>query len=323
MNIIPPSFTGLLLAALACIPAAAQNYTVETFRVPVPKDSYTYGQGINDSGDIVGFFEYGIGEKSFLYGFERHADGTLDYPLIDPDGEASDFTDATGIDNSGEITGFYYASTGADGFLLNQGVYQAVSELGSPNTWILGINNNGDFVGATGPITPPTNGFISVGGTATQYNVPGATGTVVNGIADNGSVVGTATINGHNVGFLRGPNGNLKLFQIAKSLQYTIPTGINSTSGLIVGYYIAPNLHAHGFVYRYRGKAGATTAGPAGRGASPPAVEAIDAETVDAAQTGDTYIQGVNASGVLVGIYRIYHGSNPERAIAFTAVPIP
>ena len=311
----------LLLSVSACLPALAQNYTVETFHLPDPKDNGTYALGINDNGDAVGYFQYGIGGQVYVRGFERHADGTLEYPLNDPDSPNGYFTMPTGINDSGLICGWYESSTAVNGFFLNQGVYQTIVEFGSPTTWIQGINSAGDFVGGTGPTTPPVNGFMSVGGTATPFNVVGATETLVNGLADDGTVVGTAVISQQHVGFIRGANGKVRIFHVPKGVRGTFAAGINLTAGLIVGYYLDASFLAHGFVYRYRTGTSAERPGEAGSNA--PTLEAIDTVTVDASPHGFTYVRGVNASGVLVGTFQKYLSSGHDGLpIGFIATPL-
>jgi len=318
----------LALAAFCCQHAAAQGYKITTFSIPdPPKNYYTYGTGINDHGETVGYYQFSARKRDYSLGLLRQSDGVLQYPLLDPDGQ--DVTLPMGVNGDGVIAGYYVdANTQFHGFLLSNGVYTKVDEDGpTGSTLIDAINNHGDFGGGFfGPDPSQRTGFISIGGVVTDVNVPGATSTEVTGLALDGTTTGMATVDGQYVGFLRGRDGKFRLFQIAKAdsryYRGTRPAGINSEAGEIVGYYVDSSLLYHGFVYHYQ-PAGASAESaaltPGGVG-----IDAIGVETIDASsQTGYTYVQGVNASGVIVGTWQRY---SPQKgygpAMAFIGTPI-
>ncbi len=308
--------TVLLLAAAAYLPAAAQNYTVTTFSVPDSRSHATYGMGINDSGDVVGFGHFFVDFFAYYVGYLRHADGTFQYPILDPNSEyGGNVTLPTGIDDSGLIAGYYNNGAEYLGFLLSNGNFSTVNE--GSNTEIDTIDNNGDFGGVIGFL-----GFVSIGGTVTQFSVPGADTTTVSGLSPDGVTVGTALLhkNDEYVGFVRGANGGFHLFTVRKAFRHgTFATGINEHLQLIVGYYLDSGEIAHGFVYHYTHPLDSVD------DPSPGAVQILDGpDTVSfdaAASQASTYVQGVNSSGVLVGTYQPYNGTG--RLFGFIATPIP
>ena len=112
---------------------------------------------------------------------------TIDFP-------GSDLTEATGINSSGQIVGFYGIGFGpTQGFLLSGGVFTTISfPKSNVSTWCEGINDNGDIVGfyidPTGDGQP--HGYVMQGGVFTQLDYPGAMSTQAYGINNAGQIVG-------------------------------------------------------------------------------------------------------------------------------------
>ncbi len=220
----------------------------------------------------------------------------------------------TGIDESGVIAGYYNNGVEYLGFLLSNGNFSTVNE--GSSTEIDTIDNNGDFGGAIGFL-----GFISIGGTVTQFSVPGADTTTVAGLSLDGVTVGTALLNknGEYVGFVRGTKGGFHLFTVRKAFRHgTFATAIDEHLQLIVGYYYDSGGITHGFVFHYTRPLDSLD------GPSPGAVQIVDspdAVSFDAAAgQGSTYVQGVNSSGVLVGTYQPNNGTG--KLFGFIATPI-
>ncbi len=100
----------------------------------------TVANGINNAGDIVGYFQDSSGVvHGFLY------NGTTYTTLDDP--YASGSTEALGINNNGEIVGIFTDSSGrVDGFLynINTGAWTTLDDpLGINGTYVEGINDFG------------------------------------------------------------------------------------------------------------------------------------------------------------------------------------
>ncbi len=314
----------VILVAAQAAGVQAQSYTVETFSVPEPKGNGTYALGLNDRGDVVGNYAYTLSGVFYNYGFERHADGSFTYPITGPDG--AEQTWATGVNGSGEIVGFYnLGQAPIDGFTLVEGVYASIDLTQDGGvTEIRGINESGDYAGAFERLGQTTfTGFISSGGVVADVSVPGSTQTRVSGITRDGATVGTAVVNDQYVSFLRGKDGKIRTFRIGTGsgfLNGTYATGINSGAGLIVGYYYDPQGLVHGFVYRYRALGEGVPASVGSDGAAP--IEGIVAETVSASVDSDTYVQGVNASGALVGTWQHHSSSGVGLPFGFIATPV-
>ena len=108
-----PSFALLTLAALAALalaapPAAARAGTYNFVTIDGPAAvGYTYASGINDRGQVVGYY----GDGSGFHGFVRSADGKSFTTLDDPAGVFGT-TAGTGINARGQIVGIYSDASG-------------------------------------------------------------------------------------------------------------------------------------------------------------------------------------------------------------------
>jgi len=118
---------------------------------------------------------------------------------------------ATGINNSGVICGFYIDSNNVNhGWIIFNGVFMPLNIPGSTFTQALGLNNRGKVVGAFTDAGGQTHGFVYSIGTASYQTIDAPEGvgtTIVNGINDRGVLVGfygTAPVNS---GFVATPTG--------------------------------------------------------------------------------------------------------------------
>jgi probable HAF family extracellular repeat protein len=128
-----------LPSAAACATPITAAGTYRELSVPGAKQ--TEARGVNNRGDIVGFYAEA---QDQLHGF-LYASGVL--TTIDvPD---ADWTVATDINNSGTIVG-YFADRGlglAHGFVLRHGTFSTIDAPGAFVTEINAINSRGDIVG--------------------------------------------------------------------------------------------------------------------------------------------------------------------------------
>ena len=153
--------------------------------------------GVNDSNVAVGFFnDAGGNAHGFTYNITT---GTFSSPINDPLGVS---TTAAGINNAGDIVGFYSTvpGGGANGFLDVGGTFTTLDAPGSTSTMLLGVNNKGLIVGTD----TDANGMHGV-----IYNELTNSWTVL----DDPNGIGTTTFNGLNdlgqiVGFYVDGNGN-------------------------------------------------------------------------------------------------------------------
>jgi probable HAF family extracellular repeat protein len=139
-----------------------------------------YPRGINDLGQIVDYNRQGL---SVLYSGGSYTN--ISDPLATPPWPFSS-TIATGINDAGQIVGYYNNETGTFGFLYSDGTY---TNLG-PITY--DINNLGQRVGIDGNLSGDhANGFLYSNGSYTPIDDPLTfNGTHPFGINDSGQIVG-------------------------------------------------------------------------------------------------------------------------------------
>jgi hypothetical protein len=127
---------------------------------------------------------------------------TIDDPVAAPYYVGSSNTYGTrpnGIDNSGDIVGYYWdAHAVAHGFLYQKGHYTTIDDpLGTNGTWLTGINNKGAIVGYYRDSLNNGHGFEYSHGAFTAIDpVAGVADTTLTGINDLGQVVGTYGVPG-------------------------------------------------------------------------------------------------------------------------------
>lgn len=163
--------------------------------------------GVNNSGVAVGFYTNGGGSnRGYEYDiFTRRFTRVL-VPGAPP-GTAGPSLTAAGINNEGDVAGFFNkTSSTVDGFLkLDHGGFVTIAYPGASSTQALGVNDFGEVVGTyttgSGNVAV-THGFAWTDGHFTAVNIPIATSTTVNGVNDEGDIVGFyTTASGRTEGF--------------------------------------------------------------------------------------------------------------------------
>ena len=305
------SHTSWMALSAFVIPLGAQTFTFQQFFTPRPKEgSYTYANGMNNRGAVVGFDVYSTdhGRHVVTRGFKRNTNGTFGEPIIDP-GDTGNVTKAWGINDSGTVVGYYFGATQVLGFVESGGNFTTLNYLTGGQTWALGINYLGDIVGAFGVQTPPEHGFVTTNGTMTQIDVPDADFTQAYGIAADGSVVGCTGKNRQNLAFARSPDGRYRTFAVANATT-TCARGINNKAHTIVGYYIDQSSVYHGFMYDYLASKG----DPSGE------ATIVQVTTIDYPGSSVTVLEGINESGQIVGFAQdLQQGASP--AFGFIGTP--
>jgi probable HAF family extracellular repeat protein len=246
----------------------------------VPGSSATWANGINASGQIVGWFDDAAGEHGFLLSGGNYT--TLDVPgatateayginasgqivgayrdatynthgfllsggiYITLDVSGAGWTQANGINDAGQIVGLYYSdASGEHGFLFSGGVYATLDVPGAFQTYPYGINDAGGIVGGYQDTDGLFHGFLLSGGNYFTLDVPGATSTQVYGINDAGQIVGIYMSNySADHGFLW-TGGNYITLDVPGAIS-TDAYGIND-AGQLVGSYVDADLNTHGF----------------------------------------------------------------------------
>ncbi len=255
-----------------------------------PGASATYAEGINNTGQIVGWYTDLTGTHGFVVSRQRFF--VLDFP-----GAGS--TSARGINDHGDIVGIYSDTAGADhGFFYTGGTYSSIDY--PPNavypvilrTLALGINNSGDIVGGYDP-----------GGLAMAFLLRGGSyvdlpGTLATGINNTGDVVAFYQYFGD--------------FWVASDCGPIIypPEGssVISSGGLndncdVVGWYYdysADPIRSRGFV------------------SSDGTFNVVDFPTAT-----DTFAKGINNADQVVGYYQDGAGTHGFIAIPVTPTPTP
>jgi hypothetical protein len=167
--------------------------------------------GVNDNNVAVGFYIDGNGNaQAYSYNIASMAFNPITLPAPDD----ALMTTATGINNTGEISGFFVNSVSGttEGFLDNGGTFTLFEAPGSNSTMFLGINNQGQAVGVYQDSNGFNNGLMYNIGAGTYQTVddPSAVlangGTTINGLNDLGQLVGFyGDANGNTIGLLANP----------------------------------------------------------------------------------------------------------------------
>lgn len=165
--------------------------------------------GVNNSNVAAGFYTDAAGNNhAYLYNI-----GTATFsPIILPSSFNAVSTTAAGVNNAGVVVGFYTDGAGnTHGFIEANGVYSSYNDPSGANLMFLGLNNVGQVVGSYVNSAGVTNGLLadfnstytSTNGWftiddpfASSMSAFGVNGTTINGINDNGDMVGFFS-NGH------------------------------------------------------------------------------------------------------------------------------
>jgi hypothetical protein len=284
----------LALLVATCVLFLARQLLAEqgvTFEIlasfDYPGASDTYPAGINDLGEVVGpFYSQSLNQTQ---GFVRFADGTFSDPIVNPAGRSTLPWD---INNNGTICGSYVLADGVSsrGFLLSGSTFTNF-DFGTPNTYLRGVNDAGNFCGST-----VEQAFVSINGTLTMFAIRNAGITDAWGINNLNQVVGVAARLTTNASFRRDANGridwpiqapgfvNTNMFDIddkgrmvgyvqnpdtstlglflrpPDQFSFFSYPGATSTEfhdindrGRICGIYYSADFRAHGFIVRVRG----------------------------------------------------------------------
>jgi len=162
------------------------NSTLTTLDVPGAFRTEAYG--MNDSGVVVGGYTDSIGEHGFSYNGVKYTPLNLG---------TKNFTIATGINNAGQIIGYYSSKGGATvGFLNTNGLITTINT-NNAVTEPLGINSSGVVVGIEGTQTE-FQSFMFQNGRflPVPVKVPSSFITQVEDISDSGEIVGWYLYNG-------------------------------------------------------------------------------------------------------------------------------
>jgi hypothetical protein len=285
------------------IMAAQWPNTFGTLGFNALNDLGTHTLGINNNGDIVGYYNDGTGAEHGLFRAWTGYGNRGNYVSIDPKGAVN--TIAEGINDSDLAVGYFQ---GADGSLhgfsysVASQVFTPIDFNGATSTAVLGVNNIGEMVGYYIDTAGKRHGFIR--SAAGQYATiddanAGAGGTLVGGINNFGEIVGWYTAaNGHDASFTGAP-ATPTLAVTSVSAGPTV-----SLSGVLDGWDVGlPVLLYDGATYLTSVDASIAGNWTASLSITAAGVHDLTAQTTNAAGTGvsQTLVDLVNASTTLTG----------------------
>lgn len=319
----------LSLAALGLTPLA---WPIEFAVAPVdgPSASATELQGINDTGQLVGTFRDAKGIHGLVC--TPPVDALCSPPFLTPldlwfNGAKAVSTQVQAITPAGQMAGFFLDITGEShgflcaGFPANLDCHQVdvvLDQVLMANTLILGIQEQGQFVGSYRDAQFCVHGYLATEGRFTRIDVPGALATVVAGMATTSGTT-TATIVGFFLDARFGTHGFLCLLPVSQTCFTTfdvtlngVPQAMTQAAGInhqqIVGSFRDPGGHAHGFLCVLPVTSACFT-------------------PVDVINGAHTEIRGLNDRGQMVGHYRdpsgLQHGFITMRPVAWSSGRVP
>jgi probable HAF family extracellular repeat protein len=208
--------------------------------IDYPGSTSTVLTGLNNAGQIVGNVE--VPQVGFLYDVATQTFTTIAYP-------GATVTFPSSINDAGAIVGWYSPhERKINAFELVGSAYMTISPSPRPRAQSLatGITQAGTVAGYI-ETSANTGEFLFRNGTYQVFSIPGALGSLVEGVNPQGTAL---------VGYYEGPNGytygfvyqdrSLETLQFPSAF-YTYATGVNS-EGEVVGYFEGQN-GDHGFTW--------------------------------------------------------------------------
>ncbi len=325
-----PRFVLLLWLALSVFVLSnwtvtdAQTTTLYSFQsLDVPSAASTWPIGINNSGQVAGYYDDNADyNANRTHGFV-YSRGT--FTTLDPPGAT--YTMVTSINNSGQVVGHYSDDNKGHGFVYDDGAFTTLDVPGgipnyTRNTSLSSINDSGQVVGDYYdiPNDPPgtrlilRHGFMYSNGAFIMLEVPGSSSTSPTSINASGQVAGSYYAGGsdgyaHSHGFVYS-NGTFTTLDVAGAT-HTNAGNINA-SGQVIGTYVLDNPLGSNVYYGFVYSKGTFTT--------------LDA--VGATSTSLPYFtspQGINTSGQVVGQYLSsaeFHGFLYSNGV-FTTLDVP
>jgi len=157
------------------------NYT----RVDFPGSTFNQLLGLNNEHQAAGFYNDAAG-NSHAYIYEENGGVFAAYTI-----PGATSATASGINDTGVICGFYTKGGITYGFLLNFGTLVTLNYPSATSTMAFGLNNNSQVVGTYTDSSGLIHGFVYKGGVYQSVDDPSGVGaTIINGINDNGTIVG-------------------------------------------------------------------------------------------------------------------------------------
>jgi hypothetical protein len=263
-------FAALLLAGGLWVTGATAGATTYTYtQILVPGAKQTNPGGINDKGDVTGYWE---DSHYRAHGWLYHAGKITTFNV-----PGAKTTTPRGIDNAGDIVGAYQdANYNTHGFILSsKGVYTTIDAPDALITSLAGVSANGIAIGATENSSFVSSVFTYANGTFTTItNVNTPNPAAVN---DSGSATGFYEPPGTDETSFVSIKGELTTIPSPTDVYFTQAFAINDKN-IVVGQIALQNRQQYGFVY-----AGGTF------------------EQIGAPGSTDSFALGINDSNAIVG----------------------
>jgi len=213
---------------------------VEEQIVDFPGSLFTDLYGINNHGDVVGFYrDQNNVARGFL--FTGHSFSTIEPP-------GSVFSKAIKITDSGQIVGYFFNSAGQHGFSYQNGAFQTLDFPGAVATLAFGVNSAGDITGISVDAQFNAHGFILTGGHYLSVDAPFGNQTEVTGINSLHAFAGVSyggALGDSAYGFVHNQSGFV--IQNMPGALATIPYTLNNT-GMTGGIFELSDGYTSGYV---------------------------------------------------------------------------
>jgi hypothetical protein len=173
--------------------------------VDQPGTVFNQGLGINSANTTVGYFA--LDKAAGQMGQSAYSQSGGVFTSINALLPVNQNSQAVGINNAGNIVGFYLPTAATSvGFLDLGGVISTIDPFGSTFTQALGINNQGEIVGFYTDAAGVQHGYVDINGLFSSFDPPGSMNTTINGLNDLGQIVGFYTdSNDNTIGFVGTP----------------------------------------------------------------------------------------------------------------------
>lgn len=271
----------IALFMAASLQTVAQTYTFTT--IDIPGAERTTVSGINNAGDMVGYYSAGgPNTRGFYYNAAQARFRKLDFPNSQTNG-------AYGINDGGEIVGTDVTAI-QNGYTFLNNTFRFLN-FGAAANYASGVNTQGAVAGLYLDVCCDAHGYFFQDGQLTTLDYPGGVSAGAGGLNDSNIVVGSWTDTAAVHHGFQWDAGTYTSIDVPGATN-TYAFGINSTN-TIAGYYIDSAGSDHGFLLSN----GSYT-------------------TVDMPGARSTIILGINNSGLLVGQY-----TQKGKVHGFLAVP--
>jgi uncharacterized membrane protein len=221
---------GLLVSVTVAVAQTDISAQLTFTTIDVPGAGITVVEGINDAGDMVGYYSQNSAQPAHAFLLRNGVFTFFDYP-------GADQTRAVSINNIGVIVGFAIKGNEEIGFAYDGNVFGRIGIPGKAATATLGINDVQDIVGGDGTLDS-TVGFLLRDHRIKTLSPPGNYGYVyATGINNSGKVVGWTTLGLDTYSFVYF-RGRYKLIAFPGA-SGTEAWKINDDD-VVVGWYSAP-----------------------------------------------------------------------------------